>query len=370
MTTPRTPNQPTPAPYWQKRGIKAKTLWPLSQLFNGARYLRAYWLNEIKTPWQAPVPVVIVGNITAGGAGKTPTSIALIFHLLNQGLKPAVISRGYGRIKPERCLEVRSNTAALDAGDEPLLIKRRTGVPVFVAAQRTRAIKSLLEQYPQTDVIIGDDGLQHYALGRDIEIIVFDDRGIGNGWLLPAGPLREPLERAQQADLILYNAQEPSTPLPGYMANRILGGYLPLSQWLQEQTIRSKLLPGIAPPELPWYPMLKLHALQQQKHISIGAAAGIGNPERFFSMLQAQQITLDQTLPLPDHYDYPSHSFDTINTDIILITEKDAAKCASFETDTRLHVVTLKYEPEPAFFTRFDELLEKARVKRLTQPGI
>lgn len=365
MTIPRTPNQPSQKPFWQKRGIKAKTLWPLSQLFNGVRYLRAYWLNQVKTPWQAPVPVVIVGNITAGGAGKTPTTIALITHLLNQGFKPAVISRGYGRIKPERCLEVRNNTAALDAGDEPLLIKRRTGVPVFVAAQRTRAIKSLLEQYPQTDVIIGDDGLQHYALGRDIEIIVFDDRGIGNGWLIPAGPLREPLERAKQADLILYNAQQPSTRLPGYMANRTLGGYLRLSDWLQEQTLRANLLSGITPPQLPWLPMQNLYTLQHEKRISIAAAAGIGDPARFFNMLQAQQITLAQTQPLPDHYDYPAHSFDTINADIILITEKDAAKCAAFKADKRLHVVTLSYEPEQAFFNRFDELLEETRVKRL-----
>src|SRR5512139_1410138 len=180
---------------WQRRSPLAWALWPLSLLMRVLVRLRqGLYLSGFLRRQPVPVPVIVVGNVVAGGAGKTPVVMALVQHLQAHGLHPGVISRGYGRSTRD-CREVREDSPVGEVGDEPALIRRHTGAPVFVARRRIEAAHALLQAYPQTDVLVSDDGLQHYALARDIEICVFDDRGAGNGLLLPAGPLREPWPR-------------------------------------------------------------------------------------------------------------------------------------------------------------------------------
>lgn len=166
---------------WRQRGVLAWLLWPLSVLLGLLVRLRqGLYLSGFLARQRVPVPVIVVGNVVAGGAGKTPVVMALTRHLQARGLHPGVISRGHGRHTRD-CREVHADSPALEVGDEPALIKRSTRVPVFVAARRIDAARALLARYPQTDVLLSDDGLQHYALARDIEVCVFDNRGVGNG---------------------------------------------------------------------------------------------------------------------------------------------------------------------------------------------
>ncbi|CBW74051.1 Tetraacyldisaccharide 4'-kinase (EC 2.7.1.130) [Mycetohabitans rhizoxinica HKI 454] len=179
---------------WQRRGVLAYTLWPLSQLFAAVCALRrlAYARGWRKT-WHVSVPVVVVGNVTVGGTGKTPTVIALIEALRDAGFTPGVVSRGYGaRIVQPTAVSPASSPAL--AGDEPLLIARRTGVPVWVCPDRVAAARALVQAHREVDVIVSDDGLQHYRLARDIELVVFDHRLGGNGFLLPAGTVARTAE--------------------------------------------------------------------------------------------------------------------------------------------------------------------------------
>ena len=191
---------------WQRRGWLAWLLWPLSWPYGLlVRIRRALYRLDWLTSERLPVPVVVVGNVVAGGAGKTPAVMALVQHLQARGIQVGVISRGYGR-RSQECLEVFTDSAIDEVGDEPALIRRRTSAPVFVAAKRAQAGRALLDQHPQIQLIVCDDGLQHLQLQRDLEIGVFDDRGVGNGFLLPAGPLREPWPRA--LDLLLHTGAE------------------------------------------------------------------------------------------------------------------------------------------------------------------
>lgn len=336
-----------PPEFWQRRGIVACLLWPLSLLFGLIASMRRRRLSQ--NAYQAPVPVIIVGNLIVGGAGKTPTLIALVEHLKQKGRTVGVISRGYGRTDENHCQEVLSYTPAEWAGDEPLLIHRKTNVPVFVAASRPLALKALLKQYPATNMIVADDGLQHYALARDIEVIVFDERGAGNGFLLPAGPLREPLSRVNTENLVLFNAPSPSVALPGFMALRRFSGWLPLDQWSECQGKVTH-----------WLDMAEL--ISKQPEQKIAAVAGIGQPQRFFKMLEACGAVLSQTQALADHDDFSDAAsvFSAFNEDVILVTEKDAAKCAQkFPTNLRkkIGVVGLDYQPEQAFFDKLDKML-------------
>ncbi|KAG0194203.1 hypothetical protein DFQ28_001340 [Apophysomyces sp. BC1034] len=196
---------------WQRRGVLAYALWPLSQVFAALAALRrlAYARRWCKT-WRADVPVVVVGNVTVGGTGKTPTVIALIQALRDAGFTPGVVSRGYGA-RIVRPTAVSPASPPGQAGDEPRLIARRTSVPVWVCPDRVAAARALLQANREVDVIVSDDGLQHYRLARDVELVVFDHRLGGNGFLLPAGPLREPLSRARDATLI-NNPYEHSLP--------------------------------------------------------------------------------------------------------------------------------------------------------------
>jgi tetraacyldisaccharide 4'-kinase len=292
-----------------------------------------------------PVPVIVVGNVIVGGAGKTPTVIALAALLRSWGLTPGIVSRGHGRADAAALLldATTPATAATPAafGDEPLLMHRRTGAPVAVARARREAALRLLAAHPEVDVLIADDGLQHHALPRDIELVVFDGRGIGNGWPLPAGPLRErasaiwPTAAEAPPRFILVNGRWPAAParaLPAphercFEATRALGGAVALADWAVG-----------APATLP--------ALRALRGRPLLAAAGIGDPERFFAMLEAEGLAIAR-LPLADHATFEALPWPAGTADVVL-TEKDAVKLAGRPLGaTRAWVVTLDFGLPP-----------------------
>ncbi|RYY90103.1 MAG: tetraacyldisaccharide 4'-kinase, partial [Comamonadaceae bacterium] len=206
---------------WLRRGPAARLLRPISLLYRllSAAHRLAYRRGWLRID-RLPVPVVVVGNVVAGGAGKTPAVLALLDHLRERGIAAGVVSRGYGR-SGDACAEVLPDADPARVGDEPLLLRRKAGVPVFVAARRAEAGRALLAAYPGTRVIVSDDGLQHHAMARDIEICVFDRRGLGNGWLLPAGPLREAWPRP--VDLVLRHPD--ADTLAGHRMSRVLSAH-------------------------------------------------------------------------------------------------------------------------------------------------
>jgi tetraacyldisaccharide 4'-kinase len=319
---------------WRTRGPLACLLWPLAQLHGFVvRLRRALYRRGLLASERFGVPVIVVGNVVAGGAGKTPLVMALVRHLQAQGLQVGVVSRGYGRSGQES-LEVKTDTPIYKSGDEPALIQRATNAPVFVAKRRTEALRDLLASYPATAVVVCDDGLQHYALQRDIEIAVFDDRGVGNGWLLPAGPLREPWpERLQQGiDLVLHTGQNPA--FEGYTSRRQLAGHAVAADGSRV-------------------------ALSDLQHQPLTALAGIASPEAFFGMLRARGLRLAKTLALPDHHDFKTDELDALAGQTVLCTEKDAVKLFALPnpSGTKWLAVPLEFSPEPAFFTALDALL-------------
>ena len=213
--------------FWRRGGNPwpGRLLSPAGALYGAATILRR-WGHQ---PYRAPVPVVVAGGITLGGAGKTPLALALADLLAVR--HPHFLSRGYGGSEAGPLRVDPSRHGAKDVGDEPLLLQRRTGVPVVVGADRVGAAYALLGAHSRIDVIVSDDGLQHLALERDVEVLVFDERGIGNGRLLPAGPLRERMPKAlNPRQIALYNADAATTRLPGYLAQRALAGVTPASE--------------------------------------------------------------------------------------------------------------------------------------------
>lgn len=319
---------------WLKRGWLACLLWPVAQLHGLLVRLRqALYRHGFFATERFRVPVIVVGNVVAGGAGKTPLVMALVRHLQAQGLQVGVISRGYGR-SGDTSLEVRPQTPVNESGDEPVLIVRSTGAPVFVASRRADAMRALLTAYPATALVVCDDGLQHYALQRDIEIAVFDDRGIGNGWLLPAGPLREPWpERKRQGvDLVLHTGQKPV--FEGFTSSRQLADHALVADGNR----------------------VALSALRGQPLVAL---AGIANPEGFFAMLRARGLTLEKTVALPDHHDFRHDDLSVYAGRTVLCTEKDAVKLFALPASAglRLLAVPLVFLPETAFFKALDGLL-------------
>ncbi|WP_309682733.1 tetraacyldisaccharide 4'-kinase [Polaromonas sp.] len=319
---------------WLGRGWLACLLWPLAQAHGLALRLRwALYRKGLLASEGFGVPVIVVGNVVAGGGGKTPLVLALVKHLQAQGLSVGVVSRGYARAG-HSTLEVGLQTPIYQSGDEPALIKRATDAPVFVAAQRTQAVRALLAAYPATRLVLCDDGLQHYALRRDVEIAVFDDRGVGNGWLMPAGPLREPWPERQRRglDLVLHTGQQPA--FEGFSSRRALA----------DQAIGAD---GRT---------VALGSLQGQRLVAL---AGIASPDAFFDMLRARGLTLDQTLAFPDHHNFESDDLAALAGQTVLCTEKDAVKLFSMHglPSLRLLAVPLAFAPEPAFFAALDARL-------------
>lgn len=323
---------------WQSRSWAAWMLTPLVGLYGLLLLIRRalYALGLLKQT-RLPVPVIVVGNIFVGGTGKTPLVIWLVEQLRVRGWHPGVISRGYG-VQVHEVTEVHSDSEPLAVGDEPLLIMRRTGVPVVVGRRRVAAGQNLLRTYPDVDILISDDGLQHYALARTLEIQICDSRGHGNGWLLPAGPLREPASR--RSDFYVVNAAvvAPSNAPPNAPSN--IQTNATSQRLLTTESYRMTLHAEFAE---------RLNQPSQRQPLSsistgkrIVAAAGIGHPQRFFDMLSRHGIALADALALPDHFDYRQNPFAQVSADMILITEKDAVKCARINTlanDERVWVV-------------------------------
>jgi tetraacyldisaccharide 4'-kinase len=332
---------------WRERGPLARLLWPLSQVYRAAWTLRkaAFRIGLLKVE-HLPVPVVVVGNVIAGGAGKTPVVIALVEHLAARGIAAGVVSRGYGRLRREgdddRGFEVPVDADPRAVGDEPLLIRQRTGVPVFVGRDRSSAAQRLLTRHPEIRVVVCDDGLQHLALGRDIEICVFDDRGTGNGWMLPAGPLREPWPRA--TDMVLHTGRK--AVFSGFGGERQLA-------------VAAVGADGLSVP-------LDALALQAAPLVAI---AGIAEPEGFFDMLRDCGLALTATHALPDHADFESSTpvralISTIDpATTVLCTEKDAAKL--WRLLPAALAVPLRFVPDPDFLAYFDRLVDA----RLSSPA-
>lgn len=313
---------------WRRRGPLAMALWPLSLLYGALSALRrALYRARLLRSERLPVPVVVVGNVIAGGAGKTPATLAVVRHLRAAGWRPGVVSRGYGRATTD-CREVLPTASAAEAGDEPLLIARAAGVPVFVARRRADAGRALLAAHPATDIIVCDDGLQHLALARDVEVCVFNDEGLGNGWLLPAGPLREPWPRA--VDFVLHAGPAPGGPAPQFALTRTLadhavdaaGRQVPLAQLRGEP----------------------LHAL-----------AAIARPQDFFALLHAEGLRPIAEEALPDHYDFSSWKRPPDKRLRLICTEKDAVKLWPAHPDAL--AVPLRLSIAPAFFDALDGTL-------------
>ena len=275
------------------------------------------------------MPVVVVGNLYLGGTGKTPLTVELVRALRDRGWHPGIVSRGYGAHDSAPRLVLPADDAR-HVGDEPLLIVRSAAAPVAIGKQRIAAAQLLRQAHPECDVIVADDGLQHLPLARDMEIALLNHRGLGNGWLLPAGPLREPPRRLNQVDAIVLNGDVPpvaATPPRYLMTTSISHAFA-----LHAPNLRIELS--------------ALAAEQRAHGWKLTAAAGIGAPERFFAMLRKTGLAIEE-MPLADHFDFSANPFVHCRADRILITEKDAVKCAGqtpLAHDARLWVVPLVTE--------------------------
>ncbi len=323
---------------WLSRGPLARALWPLSLIFGAVSALRrALYRHGLLHTDAMPVPVIVVGNLVVGGAGKTPVSIAIVETLRQRGYTPGIVSRGYGS-SANGVLEVGRATHATECGDEPLLLHLRTGAPVVIGRDRVAAVRHLLRQHPAVDAIVSDDGLQHLRLPRAAQVVVFDERGVGNGWLLPAGPLRESLPDAvPPRSLVVYNAVAASTPLRGTLARRSLAGVVELADWWQGRAA-------------------SLAALEALRDRTVIAAAGVARPGRFFGMLREHGLTI-ASLPLPDHHDYATLPWPADTPDVI-VTEKDAIKLAPGRVGTtRVWVAPLDFALDAAFDSALLSLL-------------
>lgn len=326
---------------WLSRRWPAWGLLPLAALYGAlAAIHRASYRFGLRRPLKVDVPVVVVGNLIAGGAGKTPTVIAVVDALRRRGHTPGIVSRGHGR-RDDGVLRVDPGTPAESAGDEPLLLRLRTGAPVVVGRDRVAAARALRQSHPEVTVVVADDGLQHHRLARDAQVIVFDERGAGNGWLLPAGPLREPMPGAVPArSVVLYNAAAQSTPLAGFVAARRLAGIVPLDGWWRGEA------PSVA-------------ALDALRGRPLLAVAGIARPQRFFAMLREHGLRCDE-LALPDHHAFATLPWPAGTPDVVL-TEKDAVKLLPHRAAaTRIWVAALDFAPEPGFDAALAALLPDA----------
>ena len=313
--------------WWHPLTPPRRLLLPLSWVYGALAALHRLLARPAP---RLPVPVIVIGNIIAGGAGKTPTVLATVEVLRHAGWTPGIVSRGYGR-RGEAVAVLRDDCDARDVGDEPLLLRRRSGAPVAVGRDRVAAAHALVQMHPEVDVVLSDDGLQHHRLPRDGQVIVFDDRGAGNGHLLPAGPLREPMPPAPPPrSVVLYNAERASTPWPGFRAARRLAGAVALAHWWAGHAA-------------------SMHTLTQLRGRNVFAAAGMAAPERFFAMLESAGLRISRCA-LPDHHDYAALPWPADTADVA-ITEKDAVKLRPERVrgSTRVWVVALDFEPEPAY---------------------
>ncbi len=325
-------------PFWYSRSKLAWLLLPFSLLFWVISQIRrAFFSLGIKSAYRAPKPVVIVGNLSVGGNGKTPVVVWLVEELKKRGFRSGVISRGYGSRSKIYPLLVTENTSPIEGGDEPVLIAKRTSVPVVISPNRRQAIELLLKQ-SECDIIISDDGLQHYQLQRDLEIVVMDaERALGNGFVLPAGPLRELPSRLKNVDFVITNGGKNQysdavmTLVPHYAVN------------------------------------LKSKEKRRLNEFAFGSAiAGIGHPQRFFTMLEKQGIVLNHTQAFQDHQHFEAAQLEKLaRNQPLFMTEKDAVKCQTFAQENWWYVpveaeiveAEKHNEKLPHFWAKIEELL-------------
>lgn len=318
------------AALWRQRGPLACLLFPVSLVFRALIALRrAAYRAGLMQSHGVSVPVVVVGNLTVGGSGKTPLVIHLASALRSRGRRPGIVSRGY-RGENRSVTEVTASSNPAEVGDEPILIARRAGCPVFVGRDRVAAAHALLAVHPECDVVLSDDGLQHYRLKRDLELAVFDERGVLNGWCLPAGPLREPLSRLAQVDALVLNgtavSPAPTLGRPEF-SMRLEGKRLYRLGNPQFTCSVADLIGG------------KLHAV-----------AGIGAPQRFFDMLRAMGLDVIEHA-FPDHHEYFVDDL-AFADGVMLTTEKDAVKLVHLSLSLPVWVlpVTAQLSPNLAEF--------------------
>ena len=288
---------------WYRRSPWHVLLLPLSGVFGLlAAVRRGLFRSGILPAHRLAVPVVVVGNISVGGTGKTPLVLWLAQFLREQGFRPGIVSRGYGGAG-DAPSAVTPESDPAQSGDEPLLLARRSACPVWVGKDRVAAAQALLQADPQCNLILCDDGLQHYRLQRDVEIAVVDGvRGFGNGWLLPAGPLREGIGRLRTVDAVVVNG------------GGTIGGYV--------MTLEGASFRTLAEPPL-------TAGAADFRGMRVHAVAGIGNPQRFFAHLRGLDLDIVEH-PFPDHHRYRAEELDFPGADAVMMTEKDAVKCAAF----------------------------------------
>lgn len=300
------------ARHWQRVTAVSLLLYPLSLVFRCVvAFRRAAYTSGFFKSFDIVVPVVIVGNLTVGGTGKTPLVLWLAALLAHHGMHPGIVSRGYGAAG-SRPAPVLPSSHPGDVGDEPVLLAQRSACPVWVGSDRVAAARALLAAHPRCDVILSDDGLQHYRLDRDIEIAVIDgERGLGNGLLLPAGPLREPAARLRTVDAVVVHGA----------TRRADASRRAYSMTLEGREFHNLLNPHhVVQPE--YFQRRRVHAV-----------AGIGNPGRFFAHLAALGIEFEAHA-FSDHHAFDARDLAFGDADVVLMTEKDAVKCASFASET------------------------------------
>ncbi len=322
-----------PHRHWQRLGFLAVLLFPLSLLFRLIVFLRrALYRLHVLRARRAACPVIVVGNITVGGSGKTPLVIWLSDWLVGQGFSPGIVARGYGGKASSYPQQVRPDGDPASAGDEAILLAERTGRPVCVGPDRPAAIDALL-RYTDCDIVISDDGLQHYAMRRDLEIAVIDgERRLGNGLLLPAGPLREPRSRLKTVDFVVCNGE----PERGEYRMRL----------------RQPRVSRLSGPQ-------QLDEIAMFRGKRVRAVAGIGNPARFFDMLREHAIDVVEQ-PFPDHHAYQAADFVFDESLPILMTEKDAVKCRRLAIGDAW-VVRVEAELDDPFVHRLTQITQTLR---------
>ncbi len=317
------------AALYYKRSILPWLLLPIAGIYWVIITIRKwFYQKKIYKTYKASIPVIVVGNLTLGGTGKTPLVIALTKYLQQCGFKPGVISRGYGAKSKNFPAVIDDTKTVMEVGDEPFLIYKNTKVPVVIDPVRARAAKALEQQF-NCSVILCDDGLQHYALERDIEIVLVDtQRKFGNGFLFPAGPLRESVKRLRDVDFILCNGKK-------------------IYQNSFTMTLSADAIKNLATDE-----MVPISFFKDKPLIAI---AGIGNPQRFFDTLTQLGLKFKKQ-PMPDHYAYRQSDFDD-NT-LYLMTEKDAVKCRAFNNEN-LFYLPVTADLEKNFLEKLIKLLSK-----------
>lgn len=321
---------------WHHRGAAACVLWPISLLYSAVVALRRWMYGAgVLSVQHFDVPVIVVGNISVGGAGKTPIVSALARHLRSQGRHPGIVSRGYGGSARNWPLEVAPESSAKMAGDEPVMLARQTRCPVVVAPNRPSAVRHLLAHHA-CDVVVADDGLQHLALHRDIEIAVIDgERRFGNGFCLPAGPLREPPSRLNSVDFVIVQEEADGNDYGNTsFACRLVGS----------------TAVSLANPEAS-------RMLSDFRGQQVHAVAGIGNPDRFFRQLKNARLDVTEHA-FDDHHRFQRSDFDFTLRGPILMTEKDAVKCTTF-ADLDMWYVPVQAELDAKFY---NQLLERLRL--------